>query len=206
MKKVCIILFLLVSIVMQIEASEAVDKVAVKRSVAELFRRYPEATLRDVYKSCFQDRFGMAHILADRSRVECYIVAELKEDDYLPDSVYYELCGWQGNYVRVSLRAIKDGIITLDQLVDAFMASAPDTVPSVTQQWINEWEAILSIVRDIKPELQNIETDAEAIRQLLNRGEYVMHHSRRYNECYHPHYRIIRRDIFETHLLPKLSK
>lgn len=206
MKNVCIILFLLVSIVMQIEASEAVDKVAVKRSVAELFHRYPEATLRDVYKSCFQDRFGMTHILADRSRVEYYIVAELNEDDYLPDSVYYESCGWQGNYVRVSLRAIKDGIITLDQLVDAFMASAPDTVPSVTQQWIDEWEAILSIVRDIKPELQNIETDAESIRQLLNRGEYVMHHSRRYNECYHPHYRIIRRDIFETQLLLKLSK
>lgn len=206
MKKVCIILFMLVSIVMQIEASEAVDKVAVKHSVLELFRRYPEATLQDVYKSCFQDRFGMAHILTDRSRVEYYIVAELNEDDYLPDSVYYESCGWQGNYVRVNLSAIKDGMITLDQLVDAFMVSAPDTVPSVTQQWIDEWEAILSIVRDIKPELQNIETDAEAIRQLLNRGENVMHHSRRYNECYHPHYRIIRRDIFEAHLLPKLSK
>jgi len=38
----------------------------------------------------------------------------------------------------------------------------------------------------------------------LSEGKYVVHHSRKFNQHYHPHYRIIRRDLFEEKILPKL--
>ena len=36
-------------------------------------------------------------------------------------------------------------------------------------------------------------------------NKQAMHHSRAYNAAYHPHYRIVRRDIFEEEILPKLE-
>ena len=44
---------------------------------------------------------------------------------------------------------------------------------------------------------------------LLNeaaRNSQAVHHSHRYNEAYHPHYRIVERRIFEERLLPLISK
>lgn len=35
--------------------------------------------------------------------------------------------------------------------------------------------------------------------------KYVVSHSSAFREAYHPHYRIIRRDIFEQEILPKLN-
>lgn len=198
---IIILLSLIGSHYMVAEVAEPLDTIAIRQSVDRLFERYPQATLQDVYKSCFQDRLGMLHLLSDRETVSKYIVKELEADDYRQDTIYYESCGWQGNYVRVNLQAIKDNKITVEELVDAFMASAPDTIPQVTQAWIEEWEAILSVVRDVNPQLANLEADAQAISQMLERGEYVMHHSRQYNECYHPHYRIVRCDVFERDLL-----
>jgi hypothetical protein len=32
-----------------------------------------------------------------------------------------------------------------------------------------------------------------------------VHHSRRYNEAYHPHYRIVERSIFERELMQALK-
>ncbi len=37
---------------------------------------------------------------------------------------YYEPCGIDSQYVRVSIRAVKDGIVTEDLLLDAFIRSA----------------------------------------------------------------------------------
>ena len=36
--------------------------------------------------------------------------------------------------------------------------------------------------------------------------EYVMHHSKSYGVAYHPHYRIMRRDIFDKEILPYIKE
>lgn len=198
---IIILLSFLGSHFMVAEVAEPFDTIEIRQSVERLLERYPKAKLQDIYKSFFQDYFGVAHLLKDRKAVKCYIIDELNSVETESDTLYYEECGWRGNYIRVNLQAIRDGLLTVDELVDAFMASAPDDIPVVTQAWIEEWKAILSVVRDVNPDLANLETDARAIFQMLERGEYVMHHSRQYNECYYPHYRIVRRDIFERDLL-----
>lgn len=50
--------------------------------------------------------------------------------------------------------------------------------------------------------LPDYSSDKVAIDSLLDAGKYVMHHSRAYGVAYHPHYRILRRDIFEKEILP----
>ena len=201
------ILMLYVTVVCNAQSQcDSVDVSRVKVMVEEMMCEYPQATLQDVYKSCFQDYFGVAHLLGSREQVYNYICSELEAEDYEVGGRYYERCGWQGNYYRVYLGAIKDGHITADILTDAFMASAPAVAPTVTEDWINQWKQIENVVVENYPNLYNLKEDKEAIKEMLNQGKYVMHHSRRYNASYHPHYRIIRKDVFERDILPLLSK
>lgn len=212
MKKVCLLNILMACVAMMGYTQtrevyeDSVDVECVMVAVDAMMRDYPDATLQDVYKSCFQDYFGVAHLLGRREQVYNYICSELCANDYVEGARYYEPCGWQANYYRVYLNAIKERYITADILTDAFMASAPEVAPLVTEKWVAQWTAIENVVREHYPDLYNLEVDSQAIKELLSQGKYVMHHSRRYNASYHPHYRIIRKDVFERDILPLLSK
>ena len=178
----------------------------IAEAMSELTERYPAATLQDIYKSCFQDHFGVAHLLADRANVKGYIEHELATAEAF-DEAYYEPCGWQGRFVRVNLAVVRDGLMTIDELTDAFMASAEFSSNEVTEAWIGEWHAILEVLRaeGLHEQLPDFAADSARLEQMLSEGRYVMHHSASFRDAYHPHYRIIHRSIFEERILPKLK-
>ena len=173
------------------------------QAVTSLLQRYPSATLQDIYKSFFQDYFGVAHMLAEREKVKAYIEYETNSTTVF-DSTLYEPCGWRGNFVRVNLLAIKKGYISSDALTDAFIKSREASCDSVTDEWLNEWQQILAATRRATPAMENLAHDSAHIANNLAEGKYMMHHSRQYNELYHPHYRIIHKSIFEEEILPQL--
>ena len=166
--------------------------------------KYPESTLQDIYKGSFQDIFGPAHILTDREAVTQYIKYEIataeawEEGDYTP-------CGWQGKFYQVNLKVIADGRVPMDDFVDAFMASANGIDTTLTQSFIEDWEKIQQAVRTVKPSLDGFEKASTLLSNLLKEGKYVVHHSQKFNDHYHPHYRIIRKDLFEEKILPRLK-
>ena len=129
-------------------------------------QRYPAAEEQDLQKLVFQDTYGPGHLIKDSASCARYIeseVASMVPSDQFP--LYeYTLC--DSNFVRVNLRVVKDGRISLRQLTSAVLRSAQG-MPSVDPS-------------------------------------RVKHHSRAFNEAYHPHYRIVRRDIFERELQPLL--
>ena len=53
--------------------------------------------------------------------------------------------------------------------------------------------------------LPDYEKDRQEIIELLERGEYVMHHSPLFELHYSPHYRIIERTIFDNEIRPFLE-
>lgn len=177
-----------------------------ERSVVELLERYPAATLQDIYKTMFQDRFGVAHMLAPREHVKEYIATEAQRAN--GDTQHYtEACGWRGDYIRVDLRAIRDGIISADELTDAFMASAELGIEITTESieaWQREWNEIVRVCHPILSRLDGFKRDSSAIVQLIANGNYVMHHSEVYNANYAPHYRIVHRTLIER--LPSLAR
>ena len=171
--------------------------------VRTYLQKYPKATLQDIYKGSFQDVFGPAHILTNREAVTNYIQSEMEsaeaweEHDYIP-------CGWQGNFLQVNLKVIADGRVPMDDFVDAFMASANGIDTTLTSSFIEDWHLIQQAVRLTDPQLEGFKEDSTLLSHLLKEGKYVVHHSRKFNAHYHPHYRIIRRDLFEEKILPKL--
>lgn len=173
--------------------------------VRTYLQKYPEATLQDIYKGSFQDVFGPAHLLTNREAVKNYVLKELEHAQTL-EGEYYTPCGWQGNFYQVNLSVVQEGKIAIDELVDAFMESARDIDTTLTQAWIDEWKLLQQIVRSVSPDLPGFEEDSTLLAHLLNQGKYVVHHSRKFNQHYHPHYRIIRKDLFEEKILPKLKE
>ena len=107
-----------------------------------------------------------------------------------------------GDYVRVYLNAVKDGLITPEQLLWTFLDSAKPQQHQ-TIDWATKWEAIVDVIDEIKPSFG--QEDRELLRQ-ASLNDQAVHHSPAYNAAYHPHYRIVKRDIFEQHLKPAVEK
>lgn len=99
-----VLLFLLLLLSVSLSAQD------IKTFVSHQMAVYPKSHLLDLYKSCFQDYMGAEHLVSDRERVRAYLDEELNTTDIneLP-KWYYEPCGIEGRYVRVSLRTVREG-------------------------------------------------------------------------------------------------
>ena len=181
---------------------QSIDPLAMRSAIERQMTTYPESTLQDIYKSFYQEHFGPGHIISDTASARRYLMRELSEMGET-QSPYFEPTGSQGDYVRVYLSAIADSLITAEQLLDAFVRSA-NLWQEPTVSWMEKWEAIISIIQANKIELEGFETDLPLLTEAAQNNQAV-HHSRRYNEAYHPHYRIVERSIFEQELKPTLQ-
>jgi hypothetical protein len=181
---------------------QSVDTVAVRSAIERQLTAYPESTLQDIYKSFYQEHFGPGHIISDTASARRYLMRELSEMGKT-QSPYFEPTGSQGDYVRVYLSAVSDSLITAEQLLDAFVRSA-NSRQEPTISWMEKWETIVSIIQANKIELEGFETDLPLLTEAA-RNNQAVHHSRRYNEAYHPHYRIVERSIFERELMQALK-
>ena len=177
------------------------DQLSIEGFVNRQMQNYPKSRLLDIYKSCFQDYMGAEHLVSDRQRVKAYLDEELNTtslDNLMP--WYYEPCGIDSSYYRVSIKAIKEGFITEDQLFDAFIRSANSgTRPSV-ESWSDRWYMIIDTIDRMKLDMPNYQEDKQFIDSVLSVGKYAISHSPDYREAYHPHYRIVERSIFEKEI------
>ena len=196
---------ILLSIILIVSVSVSAQDIA--GFVSRQMETYPQSRLLDIYKSCFQDYMGAEHLVTDRQRVKAYLDEELNTttpEDLLP--WLYEPCGAEGNYVRVSIRTVKEGIISADLLLDAFIRSAnPGNRPSV-ESWRNRWHEILEVIDTMNLNYPNYTADKLFIDSILSVGKYAISHSPEYRKAYHPHYRIVERNIFDREILTLIKK
>ncbi len=164
---------------------------------------FPQRTMQDVYKSFYQNRFGAEHMITDTAAVHAYLLYEIEVA--AADSVHnplYDFVGADGRYVRVYLTCVNNGKLTADQLFDAFIRSAvPAQQPD--RSWADEWAEIEQVARTCY--VPCTEEDCQLLRQAAQDNRAV-HHSEAYRNAYHPHYRIVRRDIFDNELAPHIHQ
>ena len=190
---------LLLSIVLIM--SVAVSAQDVEGFVNRQMQAYPKSRLLDIYKSCFQDYMGAEHLVSDRQRVKAYLDEELNTtslDDLMP--WYYEPCGIDSNYYRVSIRGIKESLVSEDLLLNAFIRSANTEKRPSVESWSKRWHKIIGTINQMKLDLPNFQEDKQFIDSVLSVGKYAISHSPDYREAYHPHYRIVERSIFEKEI------
>ena len=181
--------------------SVAVSAQDVEGFVNRQMQAYPKSRRLDISKSCFQDYMGAEHLVSDRQRVKAYLDEELNTtnlDDLMP--WYYEPCGIDSSYYRVSIRAIKESFVSEDQLLDAFIRSANSEKRPTVESWSKRWHMIIGTIDQMKLDMPNYQEDKQFIDSVLSVGKYAISHSPDYREAYHPHYRIVERSIFEKEI------
>lgn len=197
-------MLLLTAIGMTVFAQSSSKADSIRSAVQAIVNRYPKATLQDIYKSSFQDRFGPGHLISNPKAAEEYLREELSQpfDGGYP---LYEPTTYGGNYVRVSLSVVKDSVVPFETMVDAFIRSANAINPPTVEQWADEWGEILAVIEDMDLKLDGFECDKEALNEYFKQGHYVVHHSDAFVDAYDPHYRIILRDIFDKDIKPLID-
>ncbi|MCF0159443.1 MAG: hypothetical protein HUJ99_01510 [Bacteroidaceae bacterium] len=181
--------------------AQTIDRDAVAEAIQRQMELYPESTLQDIYKHFFQDSFGPGHIIPDRAKANAYLMQELESASSEAPAAAYELLGWRHLFYRVDLSVVKSGTMTAEKLLDALVRSANDFVTPTREEWAAQWAQIELVVRELCPNLPNLEEESHAIAAVLKDGDFVLHHSDAFNEVYAPHYRIIAAKIVEEEFL-----
>lgn len=187
------------------------QNIAIEDAIKQQMRTYPASELQDLYKFFFQDAFGPGHLMSNATdaeekmrqylKTECEIAK--KEANLCPD---YERTGADGNFYRVNLSVINDGRVPFDIFLSAFTKSTRQfTLPKI-DDWARQWKEIEQIVNKLGYRLPRQAEDSMEIHKMLKEGKYVVHHSQSYNNAYHPHYRLIERNLFDKEILPLLSQ
>lgn len=200
MKKLILCIISIAAIVSCADTHETRVRDAVKNHLA----LYPKAHLQDLYKAFFQAEFGAEHIVADTTSAGRYLDSELSVKDNA--SVYYEPIGADSSFFRVHLRSVQDGFITRDQLFHAFVGGVHNVEIPQIERWSETWPEIIKVIDKMHLGLPDYAEERASIDSLLTTGYYASHHSQEFSVAYDPHYRIIRRDLFESQLLPYLPK
>lgn len=177
---------------------------AVREAISRQMELYPESRVQDIYKSFCQDNLGPGHLIPNPEAAREYLLEELEEyrsdlaaGKYEKPAIRYVPTGDQSNYVRVDLSVILDSLVDVSTLLDAFVQSANEGKKVTEEQWKAKWGKVARTIRKDFPSLPDAGSDLEAIDALLAQGELILHHSEAFEKAYHPHYRIVAREIFE---------
>ena len=179
----------------------------IEEFVHRQLQTYPQSRLLDLYKSCFHDYMGAEHLVSDRQGVKAYLDEELNTttlNDLMPWN--YEPCGIDSNYYRVSIRTIKENVISENMLLNAFIRSANTPKRLSVEEWSKRWHVIIGTIDQMQLGLPYYQQDKAFIDSILSVGRYAISHSPEYREAYHPHYRIVECGIFERELKPLIEK
>ena len=178
-------------------SAQVLDTAAIKTAIERQLATYPKSQLQDIYKAFYQEHFGAEHMITAKEAARNYLDQELATMQDKRDGIYVEPIGMSGDYVRVYLIAVSHKILSSSQLLQAFIESAGEH-KSPTTSWATKWQAIVEVVDEVSPGLGSDDERAMLLQASLN--NQAVHHSQAYNAAYHPHYRIVKREIFEKML------
>ena len=182
-----------------------------RKAIERQLQQYPETRVQDIYKSFCQDNLGPGHLIPDPDAAKSYLQSELavyrKDLDsarYAKPTERYVPVGDAGNYVRVDLSVVLDSLVDEKVLLNAFVRSANEGKKLSIDEWKSKWASVATIIRKDFPIIPDASNDLAAIDSLMTQGHWILHHSHSFNKAYHPHYRIVARDIFDNELKPLL--
>ena len=188
------------------------------------FARYEAFPLQDLYKAVYQDTFGPGHMIPNVESARNYLLEELEslrsEGGSITGINFYEPSGPFGNFYRVDLNAIRTGVLSVETLLRAFVASteadASGVIPTEALSpaaWRVRWEGMAKemgerLAKNSPDRYRKFKADSAALARMLSAEPDInpaVHHSEEYSLIFRPHYRIVRKDIFERDLKPILD-
>ncbi|MDC7125129.1 MAG: hypothetical protein PQJ46_06160, partial [Spirochaetales bacterium] len=123
---------------------------------------YPEAELRDIYKSFFQDEFGAGHIIDNPVEARSSFDRELEAmDSYGREKAVP--CGLGHNFCRIPMDIIIDGKVSADEYFSAFSDDAESFLLPDIEVWKQKWRGIWDLISNFESSLNNFQKDSAEI-------------------------------------------
>ena len=166
------------------------EEAAIRSMCEEIAQRYPQATLQDIYKTCFQDFFGAEHLLSDTTAAHRFLLYEIETTDGqdLSAMPIYEPTGFRHRFTRINLSLVHSGEMTENKLWTRFIEAA-GTNNAFSDNWEEEWEKIEKIALEVQPAWADSTLQTE-LRYAAS-VQSPVRHSETFRQAYHPHYRRI---------------
>lgn len=188
--KTCRITLICLSVTLFISCDK--EETAIREMCREIHRQYPQSTLQDVYKTCYQDYFGAEHLVSDTAAARRYLHKELEECRGTDMSAMppEEPTGFRHRFTRVNLSKIENKETTEEQLLADFLTAAGKD-NAFGEDWADEWNKIAAIALEVNPHWAD-----DALTAELNeaaRTRQAVRHSEAFRRAYNPHYRIVKR-------------
>ncbi len=182
----------LTSLLMACSTAPDSEENAIRTMCMEIAEHYPQATLQDVYKTCYQDFFGAEHLLKDTAMAHNYLLSEIAacKDENLSAMPDYEPTGFRHRFTRVNLLLIHAGQLSESELFSRFVDAAGQN-NAYSDNWSAEWQQIETIALEMHPQWQDSALQAE-LRHAAS-VPCAVRHSEAFRNAYHPHYRIVRK-------------
>lgn len=152
------------------------------------YELYPHSEIQDYVKLAYQMSFGVTHFFTNSEDSLHFLKLETSQMEPYADKHLYECLS--DSLVRVNLRPYLAHHLDLEELNANFYQTSLLEMPKLSY--------LLDLVKESKTFLlahgfKETEFD-EFMKDYKDRDYPPVHHSKTYNECYHPAYRLISRD------------
>ena len=200
MRKLLVIALVALSLVACTPKS-SVPEDSVRELCEYMVSTYPQATLQDLYKTCYQDFFGAEHLVQDTAVARSYLhyeleglgnerVKELRSEGVKELGMpMHEPTGFRHRFERINLALVLSGEMSEQELLQLFIDAAGND-NALHSHWADEWAEIEAIALQVQPAWRNDEL--QALLHKAAAANQAVHHSESFRNTYKPHYRIIR--------------
>jgi len=160
--------------------------------------KYPEMQAADIYKLLYQGILGPGHLGSDAEMIRKYLNEELSKIKIDPDIPLIENISPDSEFVRINLEKFKSLDLPAEMLVQAVILSSRDLI-SDKKSLIKIWKGIKKQVKAGR--LHTNYQEFSKYCQFIEDNNYpVVHHSKRYMQCYSPSYRVVLKSVWENNV------
>ena len=172
---------------------------AYKSLILKHYEKYPKMQIQDFVKLFYENSFGPLHMSFGKDLEGVKIHLQHEIDLLKPNMIHTPIEDIGNDYVRVSLFMVKDGALTVDELAGKFyqsMESSPTMEDKDIERFLKQLEVLRDLILENKIDLPLKQTDV-FLEGYLYEGIRPLHHSDVYKSLYHPHYRVVHKQLLE---------
>jgi hypothetical protein len=162
---------------------------SVRATVQEEVQHHPKLEIQDLYKFAYQAAMGNEHIMVDTAMVRSYLIEEWRTIDTSSLQPLADYLSNDSSIVRINLQSYKQRGGNIEKLVAAMIQTAKSIQPSVPLLKIYLSQIIALADDAIIP--FTVEDVRHHFQEMEAKNFPAVHHSKRYEEFYHPAYRVV---------------
>jgi hypothetical protein len=165
------------------------NEIRFRKIISDQLTRYPKMEVQDIYKLIHQGAMGSEHVVDDFASAQTWLEKEIANMQPGPDEPVVDPISIHGEIVRINLRPYIKAGGNQSTLLNAFMKTVKEYKGSL-EQLMMCWSYFEKMVQRGNLDFSEDEVN-DFMDQMSANAFPAVHHSKSYEESYHPAYRVV---------------